>query len=871
MRCLYCGKELALLKRLRGGGDFCSDAHKQSYQEEYNRLALSRLLQAQKKGQRSNGPAAPNGPQPNASVALEDPAPPVLQEAATLPAAVPVLDAALAEVLAPALPESANGAVAVEEPSPEVVVDSEAVVDGEASVSAEPEPLNMAGFLPVSPAAAAWPEEPPYSESWLELSAGPAMSDWPLQNRATFSLSTADLLSLHLPPKAVSIEDPTFSSGVPPQTFTCAPPAAPDRPSLANAKKIVNKNRLPASGAIALDIAPSAVAPDADQSLVHGIGFENAVLVDRCQLLELSPTAIDFPAEDSEVVVPARSQYNGTNGTALAHAETESEIPGEDNSPRASLEALSRLHHELAEQEAARSEAPPTELAAEPIEAAAEVVQARPVEAIPTLETVPEVNRGADSETIEIMAEDPKPAEEAVRPKSTAELLDISIRTFPPAKPALIAGEPFPSHIGPLLPHLKSLPLRPKVALAPGYAPPSNTPAPSETQPVAAAAATVRAPSPSKPVTSGKPAARLTQPKRPTSPAGPVQTAPAKTPAPRAPASPKPVASPPVAVQAPVAARDNAPEVAPKAAPVEKIPAAVDTVKPVVDTVTPAADTVKPAVDTVTPAVDTAKPAVDTAKPAGDTAKPAQDQAKPRTNLAKPTADQAKKDHVPSFDIAQPANNSWLGSLKVKLGIAIVLMVVACAYFLGWGGGTPHNPAGSNPAGDGSGPSIILGEGGWVEDWGGDPTGLHVGRQITIYRPSLKLSDYRLEFQASIDAKSIGWVFRAADPDNYYAMKLMTVSSGLSTKVALFKYLVANGKQTQVGRVPIDFAVHPDTVFDIRVDVRGPQFTTYIQGQQVDSWTDDQLKIGGAGFLNERDERGKVKSVSIRYLSGAAK
>src|SRR5271166_3676869 len=47
MRCLYCGKELALLKRLTGGGEFCSDTHKRSYQEEYNRLAVSRLLQAQ--------------------------------------------------------------------------------------------------------------------------------------------------------------------------------------------------------------------------------------------------------------------------------------------------------------------------------------------------------------------------------------------------------------------------------------------------------------------------------------------------------------------------------------------------------------------------------------------------------------------------------------------------------------------------------------------------------------------------------------------------------------------------------------------------------------------------------------------------------
>src|ERR1700733_10404072 len=46
MRCLYCGKELALLKRWTGGGEFCSDAHRQRYQEEYNQLALNRLLQA---------------------------------------------------------------------------------------------------------------------------------------------------------------------------------------------------------------------------------------------------------------------------------------------------------------------------------------------------------------------------------------------------------------------------------------------------------------------------------------------------------------------------------------------------------------------------------------------------------------------------------------------------------------------------------------------------------------------------------------------------------------------------------------------------------------------------------------------------------
>jgi len=58
MRCLHCGKELALFKRLTGGGEFCSEAHKKSYQEEYNRIALTRLLQAQAK------PVQPSTAQP---------------------------------------------------------------------------------------------------------------------------------------------------------------------------------------------------------------------------------------------------------------------------------------------------------------------------------------------------------------------------------------------------------------------------------------------------------------------------------------------------------------------------------------------------------------------------------------------------------------------------------------------------------------------------------------------------------------------------------------------------------------------------------------------------------------------------------------
>src|ERR1700722_4417708 len=86
MRCLYCGKQLALLKRLTGSGEFCSDAHKQSYQEEYNRLALSRLLQAQSKPGEIKT-TAPKAPAP--SEGLGQPLPPGASRRRALPASSP--------------------------------------------------------------------------------------------------------------------------------------------------------------------------------------------------------------------------------------------------------------------------------------------------------------------------------------------------------------------------------------------------------------------------------------------------------------------------------------------------------------------------------------------------------------------------------------------------------------------------------------------------------------------------------------------------------------------------------------------------------------------------------------------------------------
>src|SRR4051812_19632539 len=46
MRCLHCGTELPVFKRL-SGQEFCSEDHRQRYYQRYDRIALDRLSDAQ--------------------------------------------------------------------------------------------------------------------------------------------------------------------------------------------------------------------------------------------------------------------------------------------------------------------------------------------------------------------------------------------------------------------------------------------------------------------------------------------------------------------------------------------------------------------------------------------------------------------------------------------------------------------------------------------------------------------------------------------------------------------------------------------------------------------------------------------------------
>jgi hypothetical protein len=160
-----------------------------------------------------------------------------------------------------------------------------------------------------------------------------------------------------------------------------------------------------------------------------------------------------------------------------------------------------------------------------------------------------------------------------------------------------------------------------------------------------------------------------------------------------------------------------------------------------------------------------------------------------------------------------------------------------------------------------------MGGAGWITEWASDSVGSARGRQISLYRPSISMSDYRLEFLGRIDRRSLGWVFRAADSGNYYAAKLEAVQPGGSS-LTITRFAVVHGFEGIHIQRTLALNTGASDMLKVRLEARGPRFTVYVQNQVAEDWEDDRLKSGAVGFLNEREERGQIQSVQIAFPKG---
>ena len=365
MRCLYCGKQLALLKRLTGGGEFCSDAHKHSYQEEYNRLALSRLLQAQSKPGEIKT-TAPKAPAPTEG--LGQPLPPGAARRRALPASAPEPEPVRAAarsgrvIYAPAVTEEP-----VQEKAPVEIAETPEPVFEEAQPEViEENPPVVSVFSMEIPSSSAIADELPYVEPWLEVVSPPASPAW-LAADQSLNLPFANLVAI-AGPAAGEIELSGTVAETLPMDFTQASvnlsalsnralanpaladtttevesehplsslpaaelvpleicsategsglgviqlPAAPADFPVAHARRDVPfraastpARKFPAASPIHLDIRVTASSAGHQTSSNGSLRFPVRIAFQDSSLLNLYPSGIDFPAEDSEVVLIA--------------------------------------------------------------------------------------------------------------------------------------------------------------------------------------------------------------------------------------------------------------------------------------------------------------------------------------------------------------------------------------------------------------------------------------------------------------------------------------------------------------------------------------------------------------------------------------
>jgi hypothetical protein len=147
--------------------------------------------------------------------------------------------------------------------------------------------------------------------------------------------------------------------------------------------------------------------------------------------------------------------------------------------------------------------------------------------------------------------------------------------------------------------------------------------------------------------------------------------------------------------------------------------------------------------------------------------------------------------------------------------------------------------------------------------WSRHPDGYMRVGQLALYSPSQTFADYRFEFLGEIEKKSMGWAVRARDAQNYYAMKFTVVEPGLRPVIAVVHYPVVAGRKGQQVETPLSVMVHNHEPYHVAVDVKGNRVVTSIEGQEVDSWTDDTLKVGGVGFFSDMGESARLYWIRV--------
>ncbi len=138
---------------------------------------------------------------------------------------------------------------------------------------------------------------------------------------------------------------------------------------------------------------------------------------------------------------------------------------------------------------------------------------------------------------------------------------------------------------------------------------------------------------------------------------------------------------------------------------------------------------------------------------------------------------------------------------------------------------------------------------------------------LVLYTKAMGFKNYGVDFSARLDRRSIGWVVRASDPQNYFVFKLVERGrSPQGLKFDLIRYPVTGGRAPLPAErrvVPVIVIGSQNRFLNISCRVTEDQIVTLVNGFGVDTWKHPEVRSGSVGFLAEDGDSFLVKSLTI--------
>ena len=152
-----------------------------------------------------------------------------------------------------------------------------------------------------------------------------------------------------------------------------------------------------------------------------------------------------------------------------------------------------------------------------------------------------------------------------------------------------------------------------------------------------------------------------------------------------------------------------------------------------------------------------------------------------------------------------------------------------------------------------------------TKSWSFDANGFVQPGPLAILTPTQDLADYSFEFLGEIERQAMGAAFRAQDLDNYYAIKFIRDDSNSMPALRLVRYPVIRGKEGPHVEVALPSSIRADRMNRFRVETHGGDFTIVVEGEVVDSFSDNRLETGGVGFFCSRGEKARLRWVEVSH------